>query len=184
MAKIITIPDPILKEKSTPVIIDKNTAELVAKLKETLALKEGIKGVGLSAVQIGIPKRVFLAYSSGSKKFLTFINPEIIWYSKYITEGIAQSKNKYEGCLSVPKIWAIIKRSKSVKIRYQTLSGVQIVRKFTGLPAIIIQHEYDHLNGILFIQRALEQGSKIYELQKDDQGKEFLQEVNFEKNTP
>lgn len=180
MAQIITIPNPLLREKSKEVTLDKETLGLVAELKKTLADKEGqVKGVGLSAVQIGVLQRVFIARSASSKKFLVFLNPEIIWYSKRKTLGVPGSKNKYEGCLSVPNLWAIIKRSSSIKIRYLTENGQAQVRKFKGLSATVIQHEYDHLNGILFIDRALEQEQKIYELVKDKEEKEFLREVKL-----
>lgn len=179
MADIIVNPNHLLRQKSTPVVFDQNINSLIEKLKNTLTQKEGIKGVGLSAVQIGIPKRVFLAYSKNSKKFLTFINPEIVWYSKTLTNGIPDSKNRFEGCLSVPGLWAIIKRAIIIKIKYQTENGVQQVRKFKGQIATIIQHEYDHLEGILFIDRALQQESKIYQLKKDREGKEYLKEIKI-----
>lgn len=180
MAQIITIPNPLLREKSTEVTLNKKTLELVAELKKTLTDKEGqIKGVGLSAVQIGVLQRVFIARSASSKKFLVFLNPEITWYSKRKTVGVPGSKNKYEGCLSVPKLWAIVKRSSIIKIRYQTESGQLQIRKFSGLNATIIQHEFDHLNGILFVDRALEQNQKIYELVQDKEGKESLKEIRL-----
>lgn len=160
-------------------MIDQATTDLAAELKKTLIEKEGVKGVGLSAVQIGVPKKVFLAYSKPSRMFLTFINPEILWYSEEKTQGVPESKNKYEGCLSVPNYWSIIKRSSSIKIRYQTLSGKKQTRFFLGFTATIIQHEYDHLEGILFIDRALQQKSKIYQLEKDTEGKEVLKEVTI-----
>jgi len=181
MAKIITVPNPILKEKSKEVLqIDKKTLDLIKELKETLVLTEGgIKGIGLAAIQIGIPKKIFLAYSKKSKKFLTFINPEITWNSSVKIEGIPESSNKYEGCLSVPNRWAILKRSKAVKIKYQTELGHLQTRKFLGMMAVAIQHEYDHLDGILFIDRALEQKAKIYELVKKEEGKEELREIKI-----
>lgn len=181
MAKIITVPNPLLRGKSKEVSqIDKKALELVKQLKETLTITEGgIKGVGLAAVQIGIPKRIFIAYSKKSKKFLTFINPEIIWHSKVLIEGVPESNNKYEGCLSVSNRWAILKRFKAVKIKYQTESGQIQTRKFSGIMAVVIQHEYDHLNGILFVDRALEQKAKIYELVKDEEEKERLKEIKL-----
>lgn len=184
MAKIITVPNPVLREKSKEVLLtDKKTLELVKLLKETLTITEGgIKGVGLAAVQIGILKRIFIAYSKKSKKFLTFINPAIIWRSKVLIEGVPESNNKYEGCLSVPNRWAILKRFKAIKIKYQTESGQIQTRKFSGIMAVVIQHEYDHLNGILFVDRALELKAKIYELIKDEDGKESLREINLMSN--
>lgn len=180
MVKIITFPNPILRKKSHP-IIDNNEAEsLIKKLKETVINKESaVAGVGLAAVQIGIPKKVFIAYSKSSKKFLSFINPEIVWYSKRKNTGVPDSKNKYEGCLSLPGKWGLVSRSKKIKIIYQTLGGQKITRSFSDQIATIIQHEYDHLNGILFIDRILEQGGKVYELTKDKEGKEFLKEITF-----
>jgi len=178
MAKIITLPNPILRQQSKPVLIGKESRELTDLLEKTLTNTEGkVAGVGLSAVQIGILKNIFLAYSKASKKFLVFINPQIIWNSKTKTSGIPESKNKFEGCLSVPGLWSIIARSKIIKIKYQTQSGVFQVRKFSGLTATIIQHEYDHLNGILFIDRALQQKSPIYELALDKGNKEYLKEL-------
>ena len=177
MAKIITVPNPLLGKKSEPLVVGKEGQELVKQLKESLIQNEGVKGVGLSAIQIGIAKSAFLAYSSKSKKFITFINPEIVWYSKRLTRGIPESQNKYEGCLSVPGIWAIIRRSSVIKIKYQTEKGTYQVRKFTGFTATVIQHEYDHTRGILFTQRALEQKSPLYELKKDENDKEILKEL-------
>jgi len=175
MAKILTVPNPILHEKSKPATVDKKTLTLVETLKKTLTDEKGkIKGVGLAAVQIGMPKRVFIAYSEKSKKFLTFINPEIIWYSKRL---LSKKKQKYEGCLSLPNQWSLLKRPKEVKVKYQTETGQTQVRKFSGMTATIIQHEYDHLEGVLFIDRVLEQKAKLYELRKDEKGKEYLQEI-------
>ena len=177
MAKIITVPDPRLRTKSKAIAFDKKTAQLIKELRETLVTKEGTKGVGLSAVQIGVLQRVFVAFSNKSKKMLVFVNPEIIWYSKRETKGTPESRNKYEGCLSVPGIWGIVKRSYTIKVKYQTETGRALVRKFSGLTATIIQHEYDHLNGILFVDRALEQKNELYQLETDEQGKEVLEKI-------
>jgi len=180
MAEIITYPNPLLREKSQPIQNIQEALSLAQKLQQTILDKEGrLVGVGLSAIQIGIPKRIFLAFSKSSRKFLIFVNPKIIWYSKALTSGIPETKNKYEGCLSLPNKWAIIRRAKKIKITYQTLSGQTLTRQFSGQIATIIQHEYDHLEGILFIDRAKEQGEKIYELAKDEKGKEYLKETSL-----
>ena len=180
MAKIVTLPNPMLRQKSKKVDFDKETKKLIEELKNTLINNQGkVRGVGLSAIQIGVPKKIFLAYSKSSKKFLVFTNPTITWYSKVLTTGVPETKNKFEGCLSVPRLWAIIKRSKSIKIKYQTQSAGWQVRKFSGLTATVIQHEYDHLNGILFIDRAIQQKNPIYELAKDENDKEYLKEIKI-----
>jgi peptide deformylase len=175
MVKILTIPNSILRKKSQPAVWNKKTRDLVETLKKALTNdKGGVKGVGLAAVQIGTPKRVFVAYSEKSKKFLTFINPEIIWLSKRLT---SKKDQKYEGCLSLPNKWTQIKRAKEIKVKYQTDTGQIQTRKFSGQMAIIIQHEYDHLGGILFVDRVLEQKAKLYELKTDEEGKEYLEEI-------
>jgi len=165
MAKIITVPNHKLREISKPVLVDKKTLELIKELKQTLLdSEEKMIGVGLAAVQIGVLKQVFLAYSPNSKKLLTFINPEIIWFSQRMTDS---KKSKFEGCLSVPGRWAIIKRSKEVKIKYQTEGGKEQVRKFSGMMAIEVQHEYDHLEGILYLDR-LESPENLWTIQSED----------------
>ncbi len=178
MAKIITLPNPILRQSSKPIQINKESQALIETLQKTLIDTEGkAKGVGLSAVQIGVLKDIFLAYSQASKKFLVFVNPQIIWYSKSQNKGVPETKNKFEGCLSIPGLWALISRSKAIKIKYQTPNGTWQVRKFSGLTATVIQHEYDHLKGLLFIDRALQQASPIYELALDENKKEFLKKI-------
>lgn len=179
MAKIITVPNPLLKEKSKEVVIDKKTHELVREMKDTLTKTEGVRGVGLAAIQIGVPKKVFLAYSDKSKLLLTFINAEIIWYSKTLTAGLPQKGNRYEGCLSVPNIWALVKRPKAIKIRYQAETGHWLIRKYDGMTAAIIQHEYDHTQGILFTEKALQQGNKLYTIKTDEEERNYFEEIKL-----
>lgn len=183
MINIITVPDPLLRKKSkevnSPVGGDNKVFALIKQLEEMATKKEGVKGVGLSAVQIGILKRIFIAYSDKSHKFLTFINPKIVWQSKRMITGVAGSNNKLEGCLSVPGIWGIVKRHQVIKLRYQTSNGQIVTRKFRGFLGVICQHEYDHLEGILFTDRVLEQKNKLFELKKDEEGKERLEEIKL-----
>lgn len=178
--KILTVPNPILRQKSKPVgKIDKKIKQLTKAMIEVI--KKGPEGkrigVGLSAVQIGKPIRLFVAYSQKGRKYLTFINPEILWKSKRLTKGVPERENKFEGCLSVPGIFGLVRRSKAVKVRYLTLNGQIVIRKFDGLTATVIQHELDHLNGVLFVDRILEQGEKIYKLEKNKKGEEQFVEV-------
>lgn len=101
-------------------------------------------GVGLAAVQIGTPKRIILVLIDGS--FRAFINPRTIRRSwkKIIIE---------EGCLSLPGKNGLVKRHYSVTISAVDERGNRVKEKFNGLPAVILQHEIDHLNGILFIDK-------------------------------
>lgn len=182
MLKIITVPNKILTTASKPVVkIDEKVKKLV---KEMIALlSKGAKGkplgVGLSACQVGKPLRFFIAYSKKSRRYLTFINPKIIWFSKRKILGVPERKNPYEGCLSVPGVWGKAWRSKKIKISYQNLNGTPVIRKFSGFLATVIQHEYDHLAGILFVERVLEQGAKLYKIEKGKEGKDRLLEIEM-----
>ena len=159
MLKILTIPNPILRKKSKPVAsITPEIKNLVEEM--TLFLKKGAEGkttgVGLSAPQIGQLLRIIIVWSKASRQFLAMINPKIIWKSRRMKLGMA-GKNPYEGCLSVPGIWGKVRRHSVVKVHYLTPAGAVVIRKFKGLTGVIVQHEIDHLNGILFIDRIAQQ---------------------------
>ena len=178
--KIITLPNPILRQKSKPVQkIDKRVHQIIQNLHETLSGEQNPKGVGLAAPQIGNLVRICLVYSKPSHKILTLINPEITWQSKRISRGVVGSKNPYEGCLSVPGIWGIVERHKQIKVRYLTPNSQTVIRKFSGLTGVVAQHEIDHLNGILFIDRILKQHGKLYKIEKVKEGKEVFTEVEL-----
>lgn len=181
--KIITTPNPILRQKSKPVgEINKKVRKLAEAMIEIIRKGPEGKhiGVGLSAVQVGKPIRLFVAYSKKSKKYLTFINPEITWKSKRLTDGVPERESKFEGCLSVPGIFGLVRRNKAVKVRYLAPTGQIVIRKFDGLTGTVIQHEYDHLEGILFTERVLKQNGKLYKLEKDSKGEETLVEVELQ----
>jgi peptide deformylase len=148
--EIVKIGDKILQEKVKKVKnFDKNLRETVQKMKEIMLANNG---VGISANQIGLDLAISLARPKD--KFYTFINPEV--------EQIGETGFKEEGCLSIPGKYGLIKRFNKVKIRYQNLQGKRKTLVATGLLAHIIQHELDHLNGNLFIDKATE----IYEAEK------------------
>lgn len=160
--KILTVPNPFLRQKSKPVAkIDNRIRQLVAQMREFIRKGESNrkKGVGLSAPQIGQLLRIIMVWSAGSQKFLAMVNPEIIWRSKRTRLGL-------EGCLSVPGIWGKVRRFSVIKIRYQTPAGQIVIRKFRGLTGVVVQHETDHLDGILFIDRVLGQKGKLYRYDK------------------
>ena len=142
--EIILHPNKILREKTQKVEkIDKEIKELIKEMKRIMIQN---KGVGLAANQIGKNLSLFIAYDN--KKFYTFINPEIVKF-------FGEEKIMEEGCLSVPRAWGQIKRYEGVVISYQDLFGKKKKLKTKGLLAQIIQHEIDHLNGILFIDKAI-----------------------------
>lgn len=178
--KIITVPDPVLRQKSEPVKwFDKRLKNLIKNLKETMIAQDSPKGVGLSAPQINKSSRVFIARIG--EKIIPFVNPQITFRSKEtIKDKVSQDKRLLEGCLSVPKYWGFVNRPYQIKIEYQDEKGKKQSLMLEGKEATYVQHEYDHLEGILFVNHILEQGEKIYKLEKDKEGKKVLVEVELE----
>lgn len=142
--KILTFPDPELKKKSQPVtIINDKTRELVQDMAETMY---DAPGVGLAAPQIGVHQRIIILDVSTKDEppgMIVAINPVIVH-----ADGESYEE---EGCLSVPKYAANVRRHARVIVRAINLSGEEVTYKADGLLAIAFQHEIDHLDGILFI---------------------------------
>ncbi|CAN7192172.1 peptide deformylase [Phenylobacterium sp. LjRoot219] len=143
--EILTVPNPVLKQVSEPVAaVDDALRGLMDDMLETMY---DAPGIGLAAIQIGVPKRVIvmdLAREGEDKQPRFFVNPEIVWVSDD-TQGYE------EGCLSVPEYYDEVQRPSQVKLRYLNYQGEQIEEDADGLFAVCIQHEMDHLNGVLFI---------------------------------
>jgi peptide deformylase len=142
---IIILPDKRLRSVSKPVVaIGDDIRTLVADMFETMYEAPGI---GLAAIQVGIPSRVIvmnLSKREAEAEPRVFINPEITWSS--------EEKSLYEeGCLSIPDVHEDVERPARVKIRYLDLEGKPHEEDAEGLFATCIQHEVDHLNGVLFI---------------------------------
>lgn len=181
--KIITIPDPILHQKAKEVPVsgsglDKKTSDLIKDLRETLRVQVNPRGIGISAPQIGVSKRVLLMKQGN--KVLTIINPKILHTSKETLSRVLDKKNHFmEGCLSVPGYWAIVNRPYKIKVEFYDLSAIKTEMEFENKEASLFLHEFDHLDGILFIDRALEQGNKIYKLETNDKGEEDFVEIEL-----
>jgi peptide deformylase len=143
---ILTAPDPRLKQKSALVeggVTDTHRA-LMDDMLETMYAAPGI---GLAAIQIGEPLRIIvmdLAREGEPKQPRYFVNPEILWASD-------ETQPYEEGCLSVPEIFDEVERPARVKLRYLNYRGEGIEEDAEGLYAVCIQHEMDHLEGVLFI---------------------------------
>jgi peptide deformylase len=134
--------DPVLRSPGLPVVdFDDRLAKLAADMRETML---AAPGVGLAAPQVGIPRRLF-TFDSGEESG-AYANPEIVWRSDGIQEG-------EEGCLSIPGIYFPVTRATSVRVRAQSLEGDPIEREAEGFLARIFQHEIDHLDGVLFVDR-------------------------------
>lgn len=180
--EIINAPQLILNQKAKPVTkIDPQILNLIEEMKKTLLLASDPKGVGLAAPQVGKSFRLFITKPSQKSPFLVFVNPEIIKLFQEKPEKLGKREQKLEGCLSIPNIWGHVQRAKKVKLRYQLITPnsdlITKTRVFSGFLATIIQHEMDHIEGILFTQRVLEQKEKLFKLVKDKKGKDHFQEL-------
>ncbi len=165
MLKIVNVPHKVLSSPTNPVIkIDDNIRKLVYDMEETLIAQSDPQGVGLSANQVGVDLSIFLMKKSPETDTKVFINPKILEVEDELGKKRkgGRKTDKLEGCLSIPRIWGPVKRSNKIYLEYQDLNS-QIHKKwFKGFEATIIQHEMDHLNGIVFTQRSLEQKAPLY----------------------
>jgi peptide deformylase len=142
---ILILPDKRLRKVSEPVKkIDADIHKLIEDMFETMY---DAPGIGLAAIQVGTPKRVVtmdLAKKDEPQNPQVFINPEIVWSS--------EEKATYEeGCLSIPEFYDDVERPAQVKVKYLDRDGKPQEVEANGLFATCLQHEIDHLNGILFI---------------------------------
>ena len=180
MRSIVSTPNSILSTPAKTVcFFDKRLEKLLRDMKAALRGAKHPKGVGLAAPQIGEPWRVFITRPTEKSDIRIFINPEIMKTSEEKTDGVPERDNKLEGCLSIPKIWGRVKRAATLTLRYQDETGAQHEEQFSGFLATIIQHETDHTNGILYVQRVLEQHGKLYQTALDENKKEILEEVTI-----
>ena len=142
---ILTAPDPRLQAVSTDVeTVDGEIRALIDDMTDSMYAADGI---GLAAIQIGVARRVLvidLDQKEGAKNPVPYINPKIIWAS----DEMAVFE---EGCLSVPEIWDDVERPARIKCEYLDRDGKKQVLEADGLLATCLQHEMDHLNGVLFI---------------------------------
>ncbi|HEV3185837.1 MAG TPA: peptide deformylase [Xanthobacteraceae bacterium] len=142
---IITLPDKRLRQVSKPVgKIDADLRRLIDDMFETMYEAPGI---GLAAIQVGVPKRVItmdLAKKDEPKNPQVFINPEILWTSE-------ERATYEEGCLSIPEYYEEVERPAQVKVAFLDRDGAKHELEANGLFATCLQHEIDHLNGVLFI---------------------------------
>jgi peptide deformylase len=142
---ILTVPDPKLKLVSKSV--ERVDDALRALMDDMLETMYAAPGIGLAAIQVGEPVRVIvmdLAREGEEPAPRHFVNPEVVWASE-------ETAPFEEGCLSVPEIYDEVERPARVKIRYLNYKGDEVIEDCEGLYAVCIQHEMDHLNGVLFI---------------------------------
>jgi peptide deformylase len=167
LREILTVPHPVLKQVSKPA--EQVDDALRALLDDMLETMYAAPGIGLAAIQVGEPVRAIvmdLAREGEDKAPRYFVNPEILWKSDelFLYE---------EGCLSVPEIYDDVQRPARVRLRYLDYDGQTVEEEAEGLFAVCIQHEMDHLDGVLFIdhlsrlkrERAV---AKVKKLKRDE----------------
>lgn len=175
---IITLPNPALRQKSKKVaLIDDATKQLVRDMTDASIDWENSRpheiSAALAAVQIDRLERVVIVRGSfddkSDREFVTLINPEIVKYEGTVVED-------YEGCLSVANIYGKVPRHSKIRVRALDENGHEIRFKADGFLARVIQHEIDHTNGVVFVDRIKEQTDAFYTL--DDKGE--LQPLEYE----
>jgi peptide deformylase len=144
--EILVLPDPVLREKSAAVEhVDDDTRRFMDQMLKTMYEAPGI---GLAAIQVGEPRRIItidVTPEGEPKSPLFLVNPEIVWSSE-------DERSTYEeGCLSIPDYYAEVERPAKVRVRYVDYDGKPQEMDAEGLLATCVQHEIDHLNGVLFI---------------------------------
>ena len=167
MAELLirTIPDPVLRKKTTRVkVVDKSTKKLITDMLDTIHCVPG--RVGLAAPQVGKSLRLCVIgipdeneKGNGHTRDYVLINPEIV---RKKGERVVQ-----EGCLSIPGYVGEITRAEVVTVKYRDLSGKEVRLKAEDLLAQAVEHEVDHLNGVLYIDH-LESQEKLYKIQPQD----------------
>jgi len=156
-------PDPVLREKSGQIRkLDKNINDFIDKLKELMYSNKGC--VGIAAPQVGFLKRIVIIDISKHKKtienhgLLFMINPEIIE-----EDGLILNR---EGCLSVPDFTGNVTRAENIKVKYIDIEGNEKKIMTFGFEAVVVQHEIDHLDGILFIDRIRNSKRDLFDRKK------------------
>ena len=180
MLQIITAPDPVLSIKAKPVTrVDKAILNLVEEMEESLDKATDPIGVGLAAPQVGKSLDLFITKPTAKSKMLVFINPKITAKKTLQAEKDNKKTFKLEGCLSLVNIWGEVQRSPEITVEYLDETGKTHKRQFRGFMATIIQHEVDHLDGILFPRRVLEQKRTLYQSSKNSKGEDEFEELKI-----
>ncbi|HET8806772.1 MAG TPA: peptide deformylase [Methylophaga sp.] len=152
--QILELGHPLLREQAKPVT-DIESAETQQLLNDLLSFVSQKRGMGIAAPQVGISKQIFIMCSHPNQRYpnapemppTCVINPQIVSMN-------GSTEKDWEGCLSIPGLRALVPRAETVKVRYITRDGEQVETTYHGFLARLFQHEFDHLQGRLFIDHA------------------------------
>lgn len=153
LLQIAELGNPILREKATP-IINVQDPKIQTLIDEMISTVMKVNGVGLAAPQVGESLQIFIMASHPNPRYpnapemkpIAIINPKISKYGK-------TKEKAWEGCLSIPGLRGFVPRSKNIQVVYTTRTGKKVKTEFSDFLARIFQHEFDHLNGVMFIDR-------------------------------
>ncbi len=169
--KVVMAPDQRLRVKTK--LVKKITPPLLKITREMIKLTKTFKdpdGVGLASTQVGLDEQYFIALQDNNS-FKAYFNPKII-------KGSKATKVFTEGCLSIPNYWGEVTRHIWVDVEYMDQTGKHQKERLKGLLAHIFQHEFDHLQGKLFMDLVLEQKSRLFKvIGKDRAGEDVFEEV-------
>ncbi len=154
MLRVLEIGDKRLREKTKPV---KSTQEkeVLVLAKELIKICKKTKGVGIASNQVGEKKDLFIIWSRPNKRYprAPKFGPEVVINPKILSKS-KKTVKEFEGCLSVPGLRAKVLRHKEIEVSYTNIGGIIVKQKFSDFIARIFQHEFDHLRGILILDRA------------------------------
>lgn len=180
---VVQAPDEVLADKAKPVEkVDADILALIEDMKQTLIAQTDPEGIGLAAPQVGKSVQLFIVKYDDESPFDVYLNPVLeLGKEKEVVRKNTKEKarEKLEGCLSLKVIWGTVKRSKKVHMQWMDVDGKEHKATFSGFYATILQHEYDHLQGILFPRRVLEQKGQLYKSHKNEDGKDVFDPVDL-----
>lgn len=184
---VVQAPNEVLAAKAKQIEkLDDQVLKFIGDMKETLIAQKDPEGIGLAAPQVGKSLQIFVVKPDEEAPFDVYINPQLEQLpDKPANSTISGSKakkeerEKLEGCLSLKVIWGTVKRAKKVRMSWMDEKGQHHDAFFSGFYATILQHEYDHLQGILFPRRVLEQKGKLYKSKKDKDGQDVFEPVEL-----
>ncbi len=180
MLEIVKAPNPVLSQKAKKIAkVDKAVIKLITDMEEALLAATDPIGVGLAAPQVGKSLQLFIAKPTKKSTLMVFINPQITKRATKERTIKKEEHKKLEGCLSLVNIWGEVERFDSIWVSYVDETGKKHGRRFDGFISTIIQHEIDHLNGILFPRRVLEQKGTLYKSEKSEKGEDVFEEIKI-----
>ena len=181
--KIVQAPNTVLTTPAKKVEkFDSTLHKLLEEMKNALVNAKDPEGVGLAAPQVGKNLQIFIVKPTEKAKIEVFINPVLKTIGSLPKKKDSDDESedvKLEGCLSLKDIWGIVTRYQKVHMDYQDEHGKTHSRDFTDFFATILQHEYDHIQGVLFPKRVLEQNNKLYKSRKDKKGETLFDEIKL-----